>query len=156
MKDYTEIFSKAIELSSGYDVKKIAVIINAIGDNYCGESGEWGHENWYILDNPEKIYGYLSVDYPVALIKENCPDIIKSVLTENNILFTEFEQPMRCKEDILQKYVENLVADDYVLFNDSEFPFADERFRPIFEMLTTDVHHHINADNFMFYDIYMS
>lgn len=151
MKDYTEIFSKAIELSSGYDVKKIAVIINAIGNNYCETCYNW----CCIYNNTENICGYLSVYYPVALIKENCPDIIKSVLAENNILFTEFEQPMRCKEDILQKYVENRV-DDYVFLNDSEFPFADERFRPIFEMLTTNVHHHINADNFMFYDIYMA
>lgn len=40
MKDYTEIFSKAIELSSGYRVKNIADIINSTEDYYCGNYDE--------------------------------------------------------------------------------------------------------------------
>lgn len=157
MKDYTEIFSKAIELSSGYDIKKIAVIINAIGDNYCGESGEWGSYNWYLLDNPKNIYGYLSVDYPVALIKENCPDVIKSVLTENNILFTELEEPMCCNEDILRKYVctRRRVIDESAFLNDGNFSFDDERFDMILYRIETGSRLYIDASNFVFYDIYV-
>ena len=155
MKDYTEIFSKAIEISSGYDIKKIAIIINEIDDNYCGESGEWGGYNWYILDNPKNIYGYLSVDYPVALIKESCPDIIKSVLSENNILFTEFEEPMCCNEDILRKYVyTRRVIDESAFLNDGDFSFDDEKFELILNRLETGWSCYIDASGFVFDDIY--
>ncbi|MCM1505743.1 MAG: hypothetical protein NC177_01210 [Ruminococcus flavefaciens] len=161
MKDYTEIFSKAIELSSGYNIEKICDIINAIGDNYCGTDSEWCTYCWYDLcrktaDNKMiDTYGYLSVDYPVALIKENCPDVIKSVLSENNILFTEFEEPMRCKEDILRKYVyRRRVIDESAFLNDGDFSYDDERFELILDRIETGWSCYIDASNFMFCDIY--
>ncbi len=161
MKDYTEIFSKAIELSSGYDIDNISDIINSIDDNYCGTDDEWCTYLWYDLckktaDNKMTgTYGYLSVDYPVALIKENCPDIIKSVLTENNILFTEFEEPMCCNEDVLRKYVHRRrVIDESVFLNNGDFSFDDERFELILERLETGNQYYIDAENFTFDDIY--
>lgn len=160
MKDYTEIFSKAIDLSSGYDIKKISNIINSIGDNYCGTDDEWCTYLWYdlckitadnmMIDN----YGYLSRDYPVALIKENCPDIIKRTLAENNILLTEFQEPMCCNEDILQQYVDRLVIDESVFLNNGDFSFDDERFELILNRLETGERYYIDAENFIFDDIH--
>ena len=162
MKDYTEIFSKAIDLSSGYDIKKISKIINSIGDNYCGETGEWGEYFWYFIcketaDNKlMDMYGYLSKNYPVALIKENCPDIIKSVLAENNILFTEFEEPMSCNEDILRNYVcrSRRIINENIFLNNGDFSFDDERFDMILYRIETGSHFYVDAGNFMFDDIY--
>lgn len=161
MKDYTEIFSKAVELSSGYDIDKISVLINAVGDNYCGTDSEWCTYRWYYLcrETEDNMlvddYGYLSVDYPVALIKENCPDIIKSVLAENNILLTEFEEPMCCNEDVLRKYVHGRrVIDETVFLNNGDFSFDDERFELILERIETGERYYIDAENFMFSDIH--
>ncbi|MDE5833949.1 MAG: hypothetical protein K2H26_00350 [Ruminococcus sp.] len=162
MKDYTEIFSKAIEMSSGYDIKKICKIINSTGDNYCGESGEWGKYFWYLMckETPDnklgKTYGYISVEYPVALIKENCPEIIKNILAENNILFTELEEPMCCNEDILRKYVERHVIDENIFLNDGDFSFDNEIFDMILYRLETGHCCYIDAGNFMFNDIYVN
>lgn len=161
MKDYTEIFSEAIELSSGYNIENIADIINSTDGNYCGTDDEWCGYNWYDLcketadnmmgDN----YGYLSREYPVALIKENCPDIIKRILAENNILFTEFEEPMCCNEDILRKYVyEKRVIDESVFLDNGDFSFDDVRFELILDRLETGISCYIDAENFMFSEIY--
>lgn len=173
MKDYTEIFSKAIELSSGYRVENIADIINSTDDNYCQERDDWGEYNWYYLAKADKsdipinvgylseediddmilyTYGYLSCYYPVALIKENCPEIIRRILAENNILFTELEEPMRCNEDILRKYVDRRVIDESAFLN-GNFSFDDERFELILDRIETGYSCYIDASNFIFDDI---
>lgn len=158
MKDYTEIFSKAIELSSGYRVENIADIINSTDDNYCQERDDWGEYNWYYLAGEDKDhmilgdYGYLSIQYPVALIKENCPEIIRRILAENNILFTELEEPMRCNEDVLRKYVDRRVIDESAFLN-GNFSFDDERFDLILDRIETGYSCYIDASNFMFDDI---
>lgn len=160
MKDYTEIFSKAIELSSEYNIDKICSIINSIGDNYCGTDDEWCTYYWYYLCRETQnnmlydIYGYLSRKYPVALIKENCPDIIKYTLTENKILFTEFEEPMCCNEDILRKYVHwQRIIDETVFLNNGDFSFEDERFELILQRIETGRRYYIDTENFMFSEI---
>lgn len=99
-------------------------------------------------------YGYLSICYPVTLIKENCPDIIKSVLAENNILFTELEEPMRCNEDILRKYVDEQYVFDENAFLSSDFYFEDYRFELILRRLETGEQYYIDAGNFIFDDIH--
>lgn len=158
MKDYTEIFLKAIELSSGYRVKNIAKIINSTENYYCGDYDEWGHYNWYYIAGKYKDhmilgdYGYLSIQYPVALIKENCPEIIRCILAENNILFTELEEPMRCNEDTLRKYVDRRVIDESDFLN-GNFSFDDERFELILDRLETGHSCYIDASDFIFDDI---
>ena len=158
MKDYTEIFSKAIELSSGYRIENIADIINSTDGNYCGTDDEQCSYLWYDLckktaDNKMgDNYGYLSIQYPVALIKENCPEIIRRILAENNILFTELEEPMRCNEDILRKYVDRRVIDESAFLN-GNFSFDDERFDLILDRIETGYSCYIDASNFMFDDI---
>lgn len=152
MKDYTEIFSKAIELSSGYNIKNIAKIINSTDDEWCTYL-------WYDLckktaDNKMgDNYGYLSVEYPVAIIKENCPDIIKRILAENNILLTEFEEPMCCNEDIFRKYINRRVIDESAFLN-GDFSFDDERFDFILDRIETGMPCYVDASDFMFDDIH--
>lgn len=97
-------------------------------------------------------YGYLSIQYPVALIKENCPEIIRRILAENNILFTELEEPMRCNEDILRKYVDRRLIDESAFLN-GNFSFDDERFDFILNRIETGYSCYIDASNFMFNDI---
>lgn len=158
MKDYTEIFSEAIKLSSGYRVKNIADIINSTEDYYCGNYDEWGHYNWYYIVKKDKDHmilgdcGYLSIQYPVALIKENCPEIIKCILAENNILFTELEEPMCCNENILREYIDRRVIDESAFLN-GNFSFDDVRFELILDRLETGHSCYIDASDFMFKDI---
>lgn len=159
MKDYTGIFSEALEISSGYDINKICDIINSVGDNYCGMDDEMCTYRWYYLCRTTEnnmlygVYGYLSVDYPVALLKENCPDIIKSVLAAYKILFTEFEEPMCCSEDILRKYVHGRRVIDETAFLNSDFSYGDERFKLILQRIETGKRYYIDAENFIFREI---
>ena len=163
MKDYTEIFSKAIDLSAGYDIKKISKIIKSIGDNYsCEEDGEWGEYYWRLLceltpDNMiTDIYGYVSKYYPIALIKKNCPEIIKHTLEENNILVTELVEPMSCNENILRNYVcrQRRIIDENAFLNNGDFSFDDKRFDMILYRIETGSHFYVDSGNFMFNDIY--
>lgn len=159
MKDYTEIFSEAINISSGYNIEKICNIINSIGNNYCGTDDEWCDYNWYYLCKETEsnqlfdVYGYLSREYPVALIKKNCPEIIISVLAENKILFTEFEEPLCCDQDILRRYVHFKRVIDESAFLNGGFAFDDERFELILQRIENGRQYYIDAGNFMFDEI---
>ena len=53
MKDYTEIFAKAIMLKSDYNAKSVGQVINAQGDLNFGDFDEWVIEYWYLL-SPKK------------------------------------------------------------------------------------------------------
>lgn len=49
MKDYTELFSKAVELKSGYDFTAVSNRINAHNDLQCGDWDDWADNRWYRL-----------------------------------------------------------------------------------------------------------
>ena len=79
MKNYTEIFSQALKMKEGYDVKKLKKIIDSQNEFHCGDYDEWADNYWYMLTpqqmkSYDEYYGYLSLEYPIALLSENCPD----------------------------------------------------------------------------------
>lgn len=91
MKNYTEIFSQALKMKEGYDVKKLKKIIDSQNEFHCGDYDEWADNYWYMLTpqqmkSYDEYYRYLSLEYPIALLSENCPDKLKSLLYENGIL----------------------------------------------------------------------
>lgn len=159
MKDYTEIFAKAIMLKSDYNAKSVGQVINAQGDLNFGDFDEWVIEYWYLL-SPKKItghkeyYGYLSSEYPIALLSERCPDKLKNILDENKILHTKLEEPLSCDENILKQYVHHkMVFDESLFLNKCDFSFDDERFGMVLERLENGFQRYVDSGNFMLNEI---
>lgn len=159
MKDYTEIFSKAKELSEGYDCKKMSQILCLIENIYCGDYDEWGYRNWNEICRKDgnnlfaETYGYISKYYPVALLKGNCPEYIKAVLAENNILFTELSEPMSCDENILREYVDHMKVFDENFVDNCDYSYDDERFEMLMYRLEKGYKCYIDSSYFMFDEI---
>lgn len=66
-------------------------------------------DNWYLItrDDEKEVaeyYGFLSYRFPVAILMENCPDNIRNLLKDNNILTGDFHRRCSCDEDILKQY----------------------------------------------------
>ncbi|MDE5582833.1 MAG: hypothetical protein K2J08_03920 [Ruminococcus sp.] len=160
MKDYTEIFSRAIELSNGVDMEKVRKDIERTNGIYCDDDDEWCSYNWYYIGKREGYccvdkFGYLSHYFPVALLLKNCPDSIKKVLSDNGILFTELIEPMSCDEEILKKYVishKKIFNENFL--DDGNFSFSDERYEMVLERLETGYQSYIDAGGFTFHEIH--
>lgn len=158
IKDYTEIFSKAIECRSGYDAKKVGKIINAQSDLNFGDPDEWVNEHWYLLSpaipfSYDEYYGYLSSEYPIALLSKKCPEKIKHILDENRILYTELIEPLSCDENILRQYVHHIKVFDERFVDNCNYSFDDERFDMVLEKLESGCQRYVDSNNFMFSEI---
>ncbi|UKI16095.1 MAG: hypothetical protein L6V87_10490 [Ruminococcus sp.] len=82
---------------------KSSKIIDSQNEFHCGDYDEWADNYWYMLTQQQmksydEYYGYLSLEYPIALLSENCPDKLKSLLSENGILHSLLEEPLSCDE----------------------------------------------------------
>lgn len=158
MKDYTEIFSKAIERKADYNAKEVGKIINAQSDLNFGDPDEWVPEHWYLMSPAlpfryEDYYGYLSSEYPIALLSERCPDKLKQILDENKILYTELIEPLSCDENILRQYVHHKMVFDERFLDNCDYSFDDERFYLVMERLETGYQRYVDSSNFMFDEI---
>lgn len=160
MKDYTEIFAKAIEISSDYDCEKIAKALNLSDKFYCGvKDDEWVTYNWYIIAEKELetrhngYYAYLFRKFPVALILKECPREIKDFLAERNVLLTEFVEPMCCDENILRQYISYKKVFDESFLDSCDYSFDDERFELVLKKLESGYQRYINAGEFLFKEI---
>ena len=51
MKNYTEIFSQALKMKEGYDVKKLKKIIDSQNEFHCGDYDEWADIYAYSTTN---------------------------------------------------------------------------------------------------------
>lgn len=158
MKDYTEIFSKAIRYRAGYNAEKIGKIINAQENFNFGDFDEWIEEHWYLLSakkivSDDEYYGYLSSEYPVALLSESCPDRLKQILDENGIFHTELIEPLSCDEDVLKQFVHHKKVFDEHFLDDGDFSFEDERFALVLERLENGFQRYVDASHFLFSEI---
>ena len=158
MKDYTEIFSKAGELKSGYDFTAVSSRINADHDLQCGDWDNWADNCWYRLcpKTPcsyDKCYGFICSSFPVALLTEYCPEALKQLLDEVGILHTELVEPMRCDEEILRKYVPQRIIFDERFMDNCDFSFDDERFFWVCQKLDTGHQNYIDAGSFYMAEI---
>lgn len=109
-----------------------------------------------IWENKERksiFYAYVSQFFPVALVKETCPESVKNILIENGIYIAKFDEPFSCEEDILKKYVRSgqIIIDDRFL-DDCNFSPDDERLFWIYECLE---HHrnYVTSYNFTFDEV---
>jgi len=158
MKDYTEIFSKAIELKSSYDFKAVRNIINAHKDLHCGDWDDWADDRWYRLcpETPcsyEKCYGFICASFPVALLTEYCSAELKQILDDAGVLFGELVEPMRCEEEILRQFIPQCIVFDESFMDSGDFSPDDERFFWVCQRLDSGHQGYIDAGNFTMEEI---
>lgn len=158
MKNYTEIFLKAIELKDSYDFDTVSNLINSKNDLQCGDWDDWADDRWYRLcpKTPcsyEKCYGFICVAYPVALLTEYCPESLKQAFDEVAVLYTELFEPMCCDEEILRKYVPQRIVFDESFMNNGDFSPDDERFFWVCQKLDTGHQGYIDAGRFTMKEI---
>ena len=74
MKDYTALFSKAIELKDRYEFMTVGKCINAHTDLQCSDWDNWADDRWYRLcpKTPcsyEKCNGFICICSKCLVIK---------------------------------------------------------------------------------------
>ncbi|MBR1750661.1 MAG: hypothetical protein IJ740_19480 [Ruminococcus sp.] len=158
MKDYTDIFSKAIELKNRYDFRTVRCKINAYNDLKCGDWDDWADDRWYRLcpKTPcsyDRCYGFICASYPVALLTEYCPEVLKQALDEVGVLHTELSEPMCCDEEILRQYVPRCIVFDESFMDSGDFSPDDERFFWVCQKLDTGHQSYIDAGSFTMKEI---
>lgn len=158
MKDYTEIFSKALDSKADYDFKKVAEIIDSQEEFHCGDYDEWADHYWYMLipkqiKSDDEKFGYLSLEYPVALLTENCPEKLKRILSENGILHSLLDEPLSCDENILRQYVHDKIVFDEHFVDSCDYSFDDERFFWLMQKYETGHQNYIDSSCFMINEI---
>lgn len=158
MKDYTEIFSKAVEQKGSYDFKAVSNSINAHNELHCGDWDDWADNRWYRLcpEMPcsyEKCYGFICASFPVALLTAYCPEALKQILDEVGVLHTELVEPMRCDEGILRQYVPYRIVFDENFMDNDDFSPDDERFFWVCQKLDIGRQEYIDAGSFTMKEI---
>ena len=156
--DYTEVFKKAIENKSNYNFESVRKNINSHSSFYCGDWDAWADNHWYRL-TPEcvvsydKCYGFLSAEYPVALLTEYCPYELKSLFDELGIINTRLEEPMSCDENILRQYISYPMVFDETFIDKCDYSCDDERFAMVLKRLETGKKYYIDSSCFMMDEI---
>lgn len=158
MKDYTEIFTKAIKLKESYDFETVRSRINAHNDLHCGDWDDWTDDRWYRLcpKTPcsyEKCYGFICAAFPVALLTEYCPEALKQALDEVGGIHTEFVEPMRCDEEVLRQYVPQRIVFDESFMDSGDFSPDDERFFWVCQKLDIGQQGYIDSGSFTMEEI---
>ena len=152
MKDISNLFEKASSMSEQYNARFISSIIEKVPEVWCRLEDD-SELNWYLIskNNGKSVvsdYGYLSSEFPIALLMKECPDEIYKILSDNGILIEEYCDRYSCEEKILRRYVGDInLIDDRFLYDES-MPFDEELFLIIDEDIT-----YIKPYNFSFEDI---
>lgn len=152
MKDISKIMQEAIEKSDTYNSYVVSNELEKFHKVWCRLEDD-SNMNWYLISETDgksvKSYlGYLSRKYPIALLYEKCPQVIKEYLHGENIFLEEYVDKYSCEENILRKYIDNVeLIDDRFLYDDT-IPFDEEKFLKIDEGI-----HYINPYNFAFNSI---
>ena len=162
MKNVTDIFKKAIDAKDSYNIEYVQGIFDSHNFYLDILDDEWCDYLWYVIGTAEEfcfpqtsddIYGYISVQFPVAFIFDNCPETVKSLLSENNIFYTRFNHNLSCEEETLKKYIPYKCVIDESFLDNCDYSFDDERFLYVLERLETGNKYYIDAADFTFEDI---
>lgn len=137
VKDLSCVFGKAIAKAEKYNSKLIADELELKFGIWCRLEDDSNLE-WYLIseNNGKTIvnyYGYLSKRFPVAIIKDICPDDICRVLHKREVLIEKYYERYMCDEFILNKFVaDKSIIDDRFLY-EGNIPFNEELFLRIDE-----------------------
>ncbi len=156
--NYTELFSKAAGLGRSYDFEAVRMRINAEDGLNCGDWDEWADNIWYMLTpawapGQFENYGYICTEYPVALLTDKCPDKLRRLLGKLGILYTRLEEPMRCDEEVLKKYVPHKAVFDESFLDRWDCNPDDERYQLVLDRIENGWKRYVDAGCFMFGEI---
>jgi len=152
MKDISRVFERASSMSNQYDARFMSSIMEKIPEVWCRLEDD-SNLNWYLISKSDgksviTYYGYLSSKFPVALLKKECPDEIYKLLSKNGILTDEYSENYSCEENVLRRYVNDIIFIDDRFLHDESKPFDEEAFFKIDEGIK-----YINPHNFSLEDI---
>lgn len=155
--DYTEVFAEAIKRNAQYDFAEMKKRIDAQENMQCGDWDDWADINWCRLcpDTPvpyDQCFGFLCMRYPVVLLTEHCPNILRHLLNENGILCAKLEEPMCCDAEILRQFVPHKPVFDE-RFLEGAYDADDERFQMVLHRLETGQKNYIDAGSFAMEEI---
>lgn len=158
MKDVTDIFSRAIALSEGYNAEALSKNMEKLRNIWCYIEYD-SCDRWYLIGRTDgeqllEIYGYFSSCYPVALLMKNCPKKVQIVLKANQVLMTDFEEPFCCDEKILQQYLPGCKVFDESFLDTCDYSFDDDRFDLVLFKLEKGFQTYVDAGHFTFDELY--
>ena len=137
MKDVTEIFRKAADEHDTYYYETVRYALESDPEIWCVPDSD-SNEKWAYIGRTEnndmvESYGFLCVDFPVALLKDNCPDKIRRTLDKCRVMHTSFDDELSCDEAVLREYLtEVLIIDDRFLEDESR-EFDEEAYQKILD-----------------------
>ncbi len=154
MRDISSVFERATKNKGNYNPRLVSKEIEEIPNIWCRIEDD-SSRNWYTISliNGKTViedYGYLSCSFTVALLKDNCPQIIYDILCKHNILCEKLCALFSCDPKVLEQYIdiqEIALIDDRFMEDDS-IPFDEELFLKIDEGIS-----YINPYKFTFEDI---
>lgn len=154
MKDISKLFEKAINMADSFNLQIISKDIEKLSNIWCRVEDD-STRNWYTISLTDgktvvEDYGYLSYNFPIALLKENCPKYICDVINKHNVLYVQLCDRFSCEPKILEKYIDTqeIIFIDDCFMEDDNIPFDEDAFLKIDEGAN-----YINPYKFSFLDI---
>ena len=135
MTNLTNIFSDGIQLSNGYNHYEIIKQINRLEGIFSDLDDEGANWDiiWSLKGKISQVYAFFSKRFPVALVKENCPELIVYTLKKCGVLIAPFDSVFSCDEAILKRYAPHIIMLDDRFLDDCNFSLDDERLFYIYE-----------------------
>lgn len=160
MRDYTEFFKAALRAGADYSADDVQNALSAHDNICCTDDMDCNYENWLFIYGCDGMdftdfYGYLSMRYPAALLKADCPAQVKEILAQNHVIYTALEEPMCCDAEILRRFAPQSA---YIIFNEDallsgDISPDDAHFLLVLERLETGRKCYVDAGDFCFGEI---
>ena len=137
MTDLTNVFAEGMRSAEGYNHFKIIRQIKSLEGILCDTDDDGANWDviWTLINRKTEIYAFFSRMYPVALIKQNCPESVLYMLKKCGVLITLFDSIFSCDAEILKQYApdRNILDDSFL--DDCNFSLDDERLYYIYERI---------------------
>lgn len=154
MKDVTEIFGKAVDMQGDYQYRLVRNALEKDPGIWCMPDSD-SNEKWSYIGRTDgnsivENYGFICEGFPVALLKDECPDKVKTVLDKCGVLHTSFDEELSCEESILRSYLTDVLIIDDRFLEDDNLPFNDEAFEMITEGVRYTTPYRFAFDDLMY------
>lgn len=135
MTDLTNVFSEGIRSSECYNHFKIINQINSLEGILCDIDDDGANWDviWTLTNRKTEIFAFFLKKYPVALVKQNCPENVLYMLKKYNVLIALLDSVFCCDATILKQYApdRNILDDRFLV--EEDFSPDDERLFYIYE-----------------------